>query len=404
MRWVRNWPRLLIRSGWPKRCRMGWNGGEWDYWLRERNHPASLLMLARNPYMLYMLVDVYRAYGRSLPANRGELFDAFVETLLVRERLFELDKQTNSVVRRLEGIVLLNNLTALAYAMQQQRPRAEEAAEALTALPPATVAYYLNEYQRYQAASANLLTLGDEVRFAHQLLQEYFVARAMRERFFGGDKTQKLPAEEIWLPDNWWAPTNWEEATILLAGLYSDDCTPVLDWVGAANPEVAARCFVESGAHTPETTKERLRDLWLPRLTDLQRDPSPQARAAVGRALGLVTLADGTPLDKRRGVATVVRDGVSIPDIVWGEEVPAGRYTLGGDKDAYRSFEKKQVVIDHPYQLARYPVTYAQFQCFVEAADFADPRWWQGMPAEDEATVYWCAAELPSLATIRARR
>ncbi len=53
----------------------------------------------------------------------------------------------------------------------------------------------------------------------------------------------------------------------------------------------------------------RLRDLWLPRLTDLERDPEPAARAAVGRALGLVTLADGTPLDNRPGVGVVVRDG-----------------------------------------------------------------------------------------------
>ena len=39
-------------------------------------------------------------------------------------------------------------------------------------------------------------------------------------------------------------------------------------------------------------------------------------------------------------------------------------------------------MIRQPYRLARYPVTYAQFQCFVDAPDFGEERWWAGMPAE----------------------
>lgn len=58
----------------------------------------------------------------------------------------------------------------------------------------------------------------------------------------------------------------------------------------------------------------------------------------------------------------------------------AGRYTVGGDKDAYQSFDQQEVTIPYDFCLARYPITYAQFQCFVEAADFADDRWWADMP------------------------
>lgn len=374
----------------PEGVTWGWGtdaNSRWKRWLQNRAHPASLLLLATNPYMLTMLLDVYLAQNHTLPANRGQLFDQFVDTLLARERLAGAERES-----------LVAGLTALAYQMQQQRQEG-----ALTVLPLPAVSALLNEQQRYQAASANLLTMGDEVRFAHQLLQEYFVARAMQQHIFGATlpKTEhwvlnteyfspSLPATDIWPPDRWWQPTNWEEATILLAGLYSNDCTPVLTWLAEANPELAARCIVESGAHTPEATKLRLRERWLPRLTDLKHDPTPQARAAVGRALGRVLLADGTPLDNRPGVGFVVQRGARVPDIAWGKTVPAGKYAVGGDKDAYTAGEKRQTHIAHPYQLARYPVTYLQFHCFATAPDFADPRWWAGMAAEEEVygTIY----------------
>ncbi len=371
----------------------GYENNHWEAWLKERARPASLLLLATNPYMLFMLLDVYQAYDRALPANRGQLFDRFVETLLLRERLWARNEVTGHVIHHLAGTALVAALTVLAFTMQQQRPQAgaDELRGALTALPLADVLGLLTERQRYQAASANLLVLGDEVRFAHQLLQEYFVARAMRERIFPVLAGAGLPtappalqAATIWPPDRWWQPSNWEEATILLAGLYSDDCTPVLQWVADANPELAARCIVESGADTPEETKLWLRDRWLPRLTDLKHDPDARARAAIGRALGRIRLADGTPLDNRPGVGFGLRDGVKIPDIAWGEELPAGQVTIGGDKEAYNSFDKRQVTIPYSYRLSCYPITYAQFHCFVEAPDFADPRWWDGMPEEEE--------------------
>ncbi|HRQ36508.1 MAG TPA: SUMF1/EgtB/PvdO family nonheme iron enzyme [Chloroflexota bacterium] len=99
----------------------------------------------------------------------------------------------------------------------------------------------------------------------------------------------------------------------------------------------------------------------------------PRERAAAGRALAQLG-------DPRPGVGVVVRDGVQLPDIAWGGEVPAGTYTIGGDKQAFQSFDKQEITIKYPYRLSRYPITYAQFQCFVEAADFGDGRWWADMP------------------------
>ncbi|MCA9993295.1 MAG: SUMF1/EgtB/PvdO family nonheme iron enzyme, partial [Anaerolineales bacterium] len=93
--------------------------------------------------------------------------------------------------------------------------------------------------------------------------------------------------------------------------------------------------------------------------------------------LGQLLAKEGDP---RPGVGTIIQNGQKLPDIVWGGEVPAGTYAIGDDKSQYSDEKPRQVVIKQPYRLARYPVTYAQFQCFVDAPDFGAERWWQGMP------------------------
>ena len=86
--------------------------------------------------------------------------------------------------------------------------------------------------------------------------------------------------------------------------------------------------------------------------------------------------------DPRSGVGVIERDGIKLPDIAWGEWVAAGTYEVGGDNQAYLSLAKQEVTIPHDFRLARYPITYAQFQCFIEAPDVADGRWWRNMPAD----------------------
>ncbi len=65
---------------------------DWDerwLWRDVRHDPHGLLCLAANPYMLTLLIQHWR-YGKgTLPANQSALFQAFVESLLVREKLAE---------------------------------------------------------------------------------------------------------------------------------------------------------------------------------------------------------------------------------------------------------------------------------------------------------------------------
>lgn len=97
-------------------------------------------------------------------------------------------------------------------------------------------------------------------------------------------------------------------------------------------------------------------------------------RAEAGRTLS--RLGDG-----RSGVGVDPQTG--LPDIAWSAQIPAGHYTIGFDEgDAGKKI--RSVQIGQPYRLARYPVTYAQFQCFVEAEDVHDSHWWEGIPEKEQ--------------------
>ncbi|MBI3423752.1 MAG: SUMF1/EgtB/PvdO family nonheme iron enzyme [Acidobacteria bacterium] len=344
-----------------------WRGEDdnsiWQDWLRLREQPSSLMVLARNPYMLLMLASVFAEQDGKLPDYRGELFRLFVEILLQRERI-PADEQEP----------LMAGLSHVAFAMQT--PRAQnQAGEALTVLPRPEVVKLLNERLLYLAGCASLLNVADEVRFSHQLLQEYFAAKYMDFKLNAGH----LHAADIWLPDRWWQRTNWEEAAILLAGLYSDDCTLVLEWLADAQPEIAAQCIVRSGAHTPEATRARLRDKWLKRLDKPELEPEPQARAAIGRALGQIIR-----LDNRPGVG-VTSDG--LPNITW-IKIPGGAFQYGAEKQAddaewYAPAKSRKLELP-AFWISRYPITYAQFRCFAEDNGYGDPRWWEGLAANED--------------------
>ncbi len=315
-----------------------------------RNRQRSMMALAANPYMLYMITKVFTQAGE-LPPNRGLLFQNFIDYLLEkREQLMQT-----------QASELKDHLAKLAYTMQVKGEG--------TAFSSVQVKKSLKDEQvLYHACSASLLAVdNDQVRFTHQLLQEYFAAHRLQNLI------ESTKAETLFPVEKWWEPQGWEETLTILAGLYSDDCTPVVEWLADAQPEMAARCIAESGAYYPRGKLAGLRERWMPRLTDLKRNPSPRARAAVGRALGRLRLGDA-PLDNRKGVSVISVAGMVLPDLDW-VEILAGDFI-------YQEKEKRS---ERLFYMARYPVTFAQFQIFLDDPQgFANPDWWQGLSADDD--------------------
>jgi formylglycine-generating enzyme required for sulfatase activity len=323
-----------------------WN---WNNWIREREHPSSLMLMARNPFMLWMLCSSYDKELDKLPENRWTLFNDFAETLFERERVPVKEQK-----------LLADAISLVAYQMQTRRT-SQEQGDALTVLQRSEVLNILDEDQLKIATRASILSTGEEIRFTHQLLQEYFAARHLDEEI----NVRKLKAESLWPAKKWWERNNWEETTVLLAGLYNNDCTPIIDWIADANPEVAAICIKRSGANCPSETLSEMKRRWLPRLTGRKQDKNPRARAAVGRALGM------TGLDDRKGVGTILdKRGREIPDIDW-IEIQGGDFLYGDP------VEKKTV---GSFAISRYPVTYKQFQVFIDDPEgIRDKRWFEGL-------------------------
>ncbi len=364
-RWLPWRRRRLVESYWPLR----WAD---DARCSARDNPRSLLRLAENPYLLTMMVGLYLQHGlAALRDNRVALFRAFVADLIEREDRRHAAANGGTAHPGRDGIE--DGLGALAWRLQSQAGGAENVQ---LALPRGEAQALLTPDQLRLAQGASLLEVRDQVRFTHQLLQEYFTAVGLRE----GVRSGHLAAADLWPQDLWWRRSGWEEATVLLTGLFGDDCTPVIRWLRDAQPEVAVQCLETSGspvADRPALLRE-LHDAWLPRLTDLAGEPDPQGRAAIGRALGRLGL------DDREGVGVIDQ----VPDIDW-VEIPAGGFLYGEARERRHT---------DGFRIARYPVTYAQFQAFLDAPDgYADDRWWQGLtsPEREPAAPRWAIANHP---------
>ncbi len=311
----------------------------WTQWLEIRSQPNSLLHLARNPYMLSMIVRVFVTQGH-VPDNRARLFGAFVEYVLIR-------REGLSDVKARE---LIRHLAALAFAMQHSDT-------------PVTISWdaarqaLQGESNVHIAQAANILSTEDPIRFTHQLLQHYFAAIRLDSAITAGES-----AADYWPPESWWLPNTWDETVILLAGLHSADTSPVVTWVQDAAPETAARCIAESGGSTPDALRHSLAARWVSRL-----DETPiAARAAIGRALGILGL------DPRPGVG-LTADG--LPDLDW-VDIPAGDFAYGDGEIRH---------VDR-FAISRYPLTLRQFQTFLDAEDgFYNPEWWEGLDHQAQA-------------------
>ncbi len=345
--------------------------------------------LVTSPLLVRMLIIVH-AKNRRLPDQRAELYKETVDAILhppnPNERVaFRLAEQIGGSVNEQRALVQY-----LAFQMHQ---RGEKQGRTIDEAGLETL---LQGSPRYAPLAEPLIrltklrgTLLEErsrsYRFVHLSFQEFLVARYFAEVMRDLDRIAAF-LEEGPILDSW-----WREPALLVSGYLSvtqpdvavaflrrlagiDEQAGERD--GSLRPAVQMAAAEVAGTSVLEwqAENEALRKAVAGRLTALITDPAQPTgaveRAAAGRTLALLG-------DPREGVSTYVRgaDGLELPDFAWGRTVREGTYTPGG----------KKVQIAESYQLARYPVTFAQFECFVRARDFDDPRWWEGMPEEEAA-------------------
>jgi hypothetical protein len=347
--------------------------GQQDQCWREARHGArSLVRLAANPFLLSVL-----ALLPTVPRNRAQLFDGFLEVLYDRERQAREARHDARTVPAVSDWHAA--LGALAEALQHLQPGAETDAGAATSLPrarwPAPMTFAMLAF----SIDASVVQLvGDDLRFTHQLLQEALASRVLLEAAEGDSRS----AADFWPTDRWWQRNGWEVVAEIAVEACADDAAALwrlLAWLAQAQPEVACEVWRHAGAPPlPVELAAAIQRQWLPHLTDATAEPAPVARAAIGRALC------GFDLDDRPGVG-LRSDG--LPDINW--------VCIAGDQPfVYQDGERLTLPT---FEIARYPVTNRQFQAFVDAGGYAEDRWWVDLARrfDDPARPNWSDPNAP---------
>ncbi|MBN2305672.1 MAG: formylglycine-generating enzyme family protein, partial [Anaerolineae bacterium] len=174
---------------------------------------------------------------------------------------------------------------------------------------------------------------------------------------------------------------------IILAGVRGDP-QAVARWIAPAQPEVAYQALTECGVAVDlDTVQPETRAALVDNAHAKTGEANPVGRAAAYRVLGVFDA------DARSGIG-LGPDG--LPDIDW-VEIPAGPFLMGSTPEQVEALkkeynwdwpenEKPQHTVELPtYYISRYPITYRQFQVFIDAPDgFHNPVWWDGLLADDE--------------------
>ena len=351
----------------------GWEDAEVHFEDAERravhalHEGARLMHLARNPFRLGLLIRTY-VEDRAIPPNRAALFEKLIGQLLAAEagRVAPLQQPWSA-----GGVDdVCTAMESVALALQ---------AAGRTALPRATLEKAIAQEDGPAlldaALDANLLTQpSGEVAFDHQLFQEYFAARALLPGFERDEPPTKLFAQG----EGWWDPHVWRETFHILAEHVAKaeaGREQVAHWLASVSPEVALDVATQDDAGPeayqvlPDDLRELLAEAARARVDEGSGlyEKHPYGRNAAYRVLGRLHS------DDREGIDVVVVDkGLALPNIAW--------CPVPGSPFVYQEGERHELPA---FDIARYPVTWRQFQAFVDDPEgYGNEAWWQAGPEE----------------------
>lgn len=340
--------------------------------------PARFWPLAVNPYMLTMLLsiavdDIWEHGTRSLPRHRVDVLSKHTEARINNE----LRKQHNSIESKQIQLVL----TELAARLQHVAERASDGRDA------SVIAIAWEEIEPSWhpalevALGARLLRReGRLLRFGHQLLHEFYVARYLRALLDAGSDSL---AHRIWPGASTFSErTGWLQPFLFLAEYQHTDVVSLLRALAQVQPEVAAAVWEQTRNRSPWLLDEQLSDEIVRGFSEEAfTSPGkefPQREASFARAIGLMRGIHGNPLDTRRGVHgwhDKVRKRTRV-DIDW--------VRLGAGPSGCQGMFAR---IDRDYLISRYPVTHGQFEAFVDDPQgWVNAKWWAGAPTVEQAT------------------
>jgi formylglycine-generating enzyme required for sulfatase activity len=372
--------------------------------------------LATRPLLLTLMATLHSHKSR-LPEDRADLYEFSVGLLLSRWQAGRLtrDGEGNLLVEQgMEKVLGLGEsrlraaLEELALethqAQRKQSGGRDEAAQNLPAdiplgkilttfsrlaphdLNPLDVVRYLDE------RVGLLIGRGDDVyTFPHRSFQEYLTACRLVN--MGGDVDKRL-RDRVWEDLDWWREVfllgvgkqrqgGLGNAVNLLnrlaPGLPQDGAeTSDQQWLAASlAAEAALELRLPEHAASDryyQDTLERLHT-WLKTLVN-GGHLSPRRRLQAGDLLG--RLGDPRPGVALRLPARGEATGGEVPDLAW-IKIPTGAFRMGSSEkdDLAYADEKPQHMLKLPdFWMARYPLTNAQFQPFLQQGGYEAQSYW----------------------------
>ncbi|MFC9961927.1 SUMF1/EgtB/PvdO family nonheme iron enzyme [Streptomyces nigra] len=386
------------------------------------------LALYGSPYFLTLLTALVQKDGH-VPVSRAELVTRFMQAALRRElcdrqtaslrntELLTMRDQTQITNRRWsefslpERGILIPDLTRLAFDLQCEDSRGDGSQ---VSAPYDRVVEILGHQHADVVMNAGGALgvlhedlLGDEVRYAHQLLQEYFAGRQ-----FAKNPDFSLVKEE-WSLNNV-SPTlsealsrvgvhdrlpslpstGWEETVQFAAGMVgelsgrgiSNDPAQVeqvnffIADLMEANLTLAGKVVAVS---VPNCSPD-LRAEILQRLLVRCQDPCADLRARLAAGTVLGQLGDPRFTQHSGPDAPFL-----LPPLI---SVPDGTYEIGDNNGGDRAFPAHSIAVQR-FEIGVYPVTNKEFSRFIAAGGYSDERWWQ---QEDDKR--WHSGEISSSA------
>jgi formylglycine-generating enzyme required for sulfatase activity/class 3 adenylate cyclase len=363
------------------------------------------LSLVRSPFLARLLVEQALHEG-TRATSQAALITGFVRQALRREielgnGLLEPDALlTERDVNRItaggwpgaydlpERGALIGAVAGLAHAMQAGRTRPDggqvridyDAALAAVAHPRAADIVHAC----IDLGWLDEDTGADEVLFSHQLLQEYFAARAfaahpdverLRTAWQAADAgaglddiVARLPAADPLPP---LPTTGWEETAVMAAAM-GDDPAAMVGAMMDVNLALAGRCAAQPDVlpRLGADVVDRMRRA----LADRSRDGAADLRARLAAGLALGPLGD--PRFERRAGP---HGAFLAPPVV---SLPGGEHVLGDDapihfgEQVWSDHQPRHKVVLEPFAVGRFMVTNAEWACFVAAGGYDDECWW----------------------------
>ena len=231
-----------------------------------------LFRLARNPFMLTVMMVVYKnSPPGQLPRNPGALFKRLVMALWERER-----------IRQTPGWIRYEDMEAafarLAVAMIDQDTPID--------VPMNFVLTYMPSSLLQAGASADFIeTRGEQVRFHHLLMQEFFAASGLAR----GDFASRLEQPRF---DRWGRRIagKWDQVIIALCGIIPN-VDDLVRQVAGVNPYLALDC-IASGVQISETVQYEA----VTKVLGILGNQDSVGRVAAVEALGAVGDAAAWPV------------------------------------------------------------------------------------------------------------